>query len=350
MYLDSKYIVPVEGTEGEKSFDQEEKITFSFKNILNKFTKDSKSYNTQNLYKSFPFEKPPTNWDPYSKVRKFLEKQEESQNYDNTRESKKLSLNDRAKLLGEKRRVGPKKSELLRARTEEFQSKLTNKTRELLKIENKFRQGNSAFITRQTMADNVYYDDNEKNERFRMFKYNKENNFIVSLPFPSHYSSGQRKKEIEEFERKFYRIQAEEHLEPKKDVNEKEQDKKEEVDKGLLMKIEDLKAKIENSKKQRIVEDWVPDRLVCIRFGVKQPKKHLINKKEEKKGFDEIVIKAVENDLKNSDLRTPKLQENKLDDRIIEGEELIMPDENKFGARNEDKDLFDSIFNSSDED
>lgn len=53
-----------------------------------------------------------------------------------------------------------------------------------------------------------------------------------------------------------------------KNFNKTAKDIKEDV---VLSKIDTLKKKIEESKSRRTVEPWIPDKLLCKRFGVPQP-------------------------------------------------------------------------------
>lgn len=50
----------------------------------------------------------------------------------------------------------------------------------------------------------------------------------------------------------------------KKTMKECKQDK-------ILNQIDELKKKIEEEKGKRNVERWIPDKLLCKRFGVPQP-------------------------------------------------------------------------------
>jgi hypothetical protein len=115
---------------------------------------------------------------------------------------------------------------------------------------------------------------------------------------------------------------------------------------SLLMQIDELKEKVLLAKKKRIRQDWLPDKVVCIRFGVAQPKKH--NSGGGNVDFDAVVMPALEKDLKKNQLLGMDLEHMiKAEDAREEEEKdkVRMPDENNVNVGMADQDLFDSIFN-----
>jgi hypothetical protein len=115
---------------------------------------------------------------------------------------------------------------------------------------------------------------------------------------------------------------------------------------SLLLKIEELKEKVLQAKKKRIRQDWLPDKVVCIRFGVAQPKKHTSG--EGNIDFDAVVMPALEKDLKKNALLGMDLEHMMKAEEVREQEDkarVRMPDENNVQVEMADEDLFDSIFN-----
>lgn len=178
----------------------------------------------------------------------------------------------------------------------------------------------------------------------------QEGNMMINIPYPEGYKQRDIDAEQQEF-RRYYDVYQERMERKQLFAAGKEQ---------LLFKIEELKEKIEASKKKRTREEWIPDKVVCIRFGIAQPKPRSSAANNDA-DFDEKVMPALQKDLQMSkvgglDLRGMlDASSGPGDDDILEktgtGEKVaedkvIMPDENNIFAKPAEMDLFDSIFNT----
>jgi hypothetical protein len=280
---------------------------------------------------SYEKEKIPADFTPF---RRFQE--------NNFKGNKNLTAEERAKILGERIKIGdqPEKEEIDQKEADErfneksrsFLAKLSEGSKKLLAFDNKFVSGGTTFDPTTEEID--YFEDKQKNDRFKLYVARQESNFTGAIPWPPGYRGSDIDKEMKEFER-YFQIWTER--------KEKEQLFKTDREK-LLMQINDLKQKIEVHKKKRIREDWLPDKVVCIRFGVAQPKK-LVAPTEEIV-FDEKVMPALEKDLKQHKFAGIKLDDSKPDQKLEkEIDKVIMPDENNIDLPKAPQDLFDSIFN-----
>lgn len=294
---------------------------------------------------------------------------------DNTTKRQTLSNFDRAKALGERETIGDAKTleekadleardkklseDLLNEKTRRFMEKLSDKSKSMLSKDSKFVMAGTKF---DNITDSLNYfpNDAQKNARFKQYVLEQEG--LAPAPVP-----GLSKPSIlsENEEKEFSRLYM--VFEEKRDRDKlfkSEQEK-------LLFKIDEMKEKIEKVKKLRVIEDWIPDKVVCIRFGVPQPKKKGAQISEEH-DFEGKVMPALQKDLNKHKIMGISLEEpdsklakrllSDLDQEIgVEDQENqdaaekvlleegnkgpIMPDENNINIGKADQDLFDSIFN-----
>jgi hypothetical protein len=305
---------------------------------------------------SYEKEKIPADFTPF---RRFAE---------NKTFKRELTAADRAQMLGERETIGEKPTELstedqetekqiaqnlLNEKTRKFMEKLSDKSRNLLNNDNKFVLYGTQSDKGTEMID-YFPNDTQKNSRFKQYILEQEGLAPAIVPGLSKPTSWTPQEE-REFSR-MYQVYEDRQLRDKLFKNDQEK---------LLLKIEDLKEKIEQNRRQRIIEDWIPDKVVCIRFGVAQPKKKGVSIQEEQ-DFDGKVLPALQKDLKkhrflgveidNSVLTKRDLEEagpteaapglvTRPPDILRQEQTLFMPDENNIDIPRADQDLFDSIFN-----
>ena len=216
-------------------------------------------------------------------------------------------------------------------------SKLSENTRKLLSTESKFVMGGTKF---DSSLDSINYfpDDKHKNDRFKLFVVQREKGFGGDIPYPLGFRASDIQREALEFS-KYYAIYEDKKM--KEEIFQTGPQK-------LLMQIDELSKKLESAKKKRIREDWIPEKVVCIRFSVPQPKKKLVQVEETT--FDEKVLPKLEKDLKSHRFMGVKLDDSKptskaMEEEAAEEDRVIMPDENNINIKRADPDLFDSIFN-----
>ena len=232
----------------------------------------------------------------------------------------------------------------LNEKTKNFMSKLSEGSKKLLSKDSKFVLGGTKF---DSALDTINYfpDDKSKNDRFKLYVSQKDKGFGGDIPYPLGFRESDIQKENLEFS-KYYSMYEERKL--RDEIFQTGQDK-------LLIQIDELSKKIELHKKKRIIEDWLPDKVVCIRFSVPQPKKK--STFIDDSTFDERVLPALEKDLKQHRFMGIKLDDSKplsskdnidilqSEDKKDEVDIIIMPDENNINIKRADTDLFDSIFN-----
>jgi len=227
----------------------------------------------------------------------------------------------------------------LNEKTQSFMSKLSENSRKLLSTENKFVMGGTKF---DSSLDSINYfpEDKHKNDRFKLFVVQREKGFGGDIPYPLGFRASDIQREALEFS-KYYALYEDKKL-------------KEEIfqtgPQQLLMQIDELSKKLESSKKKRIREDWIPEKVVCIRFSVPQPKKKATQ--VEDSTFDEKVLPRLEKDLKSHRFMgglagepRPAAQPPGEGESGEAEDRVIMPDENNIHIRRADPDLFDAIFN-----
>lgn len=226
--------------------------------------------------------------------------------------------------------------EALNEKTQSFMSKLTENTRKLLSTENKFVMGGTKFDP-SLDALNYFPEDRLKNDRFKLFVVQREKGFSGDIPYPLGFRASDIQREALEFS-KYYAIYEDKKLKQELFQTGPQQ---------LLLQIDELSKKLESSKKKRIREDWIPEKVVCIRFSVPQPKKKQLA--AEDSTFDEKVLPKLEKDLKTHRFMGAAPGEAEpaapAEAPVPEADRVIMPDENNIHIRRADPDLFDSIFN-----
>lgn len=249
---------------------------------------------------------------------------------------------------------------LLNEKTKRFMDKLSDRSKTMLSKDSKFVMAGTKF---DSITDSINYfpNDQQKNTRFKQYVLEQEG--LAPAPSPGlNKPSAFTELEEKEFSR-LYMVFEERQDREKLFNTEKEK---------LLFKIDEMKEKIEQVKKQRVIEDWIPDKVVCIRFGVAQPKKKLANIAEEH-DFEGKVMPALQKDLKkhkimgidlnDTDATLAKRLVDDLGDLVdpsdpnqetlpgdqktskADSKAVFMPDENNIGIAKANQDLFDSIFN-----
>lgn len=238
--------------------------------------------------------------------------------------------------------------------------KLSDRSKTMLSKDSKFVMAGTKF---DNITDSINYfpNDQQKNNRFKQYVLEQEG--LAPAPSPGlNRPSDFSEQEEKEFSR-LYMIFEERQEREKLFKTEKEK---------LLFKIDEMQDKIEQVKRQRVVEDWIPDKVICIRFGVAQPKKKSANVVEEH-DFEGKVMPALQKDLRKHKIMgidlndtdatlAKRLAEDMEEiDEDAEGQDSVnpgkqklkahdkksvfMPDENNIGIEKADQDLFDSIFN-----
>lgn len=117
----------------------------------------------------------------------------------------------------------------------------------------------------------MFKGDKDKIERYKMFVWEKNGKLVSGIP-PGNMSFADLKKEKEEFEQiyqMFHRESTGQDLTAETPMTEEQKKQAE-----LLEKIKDLEAKIKKDQTRRKVEYWLPDKILCRRFNVPQPKVH----------------------------------------------------------------------------
>lgn len=337
--------------------DQETKASTDF---FEHFTEDDKPFRFQQPQTRIEI---PNAYDPFKKITDHFDKLRMEK--ESRRQKSKMSVKDRAKLLGEKERLGPNPE--LAAKTKYFMSKLSEKSRDLLKSKNKFVLSSTFSTTVDENKERVFEDD-LKNDRYNLFTLSKEGKYDSGIRYPLGYTASQINLENSEFE-KIYKMKKQ-----AKDFENKAKTKVHNTESGqeyLENKLKDMKEKLRKQRKKRVIEDWVPERLLCIRFEVMQPKKTVMRKVETKNvNFEQDIMPYLQNDLLKSSRPDDQLEEelsNKFDEssgidiksqgskkmkrlpnsneESSNGEKLQMPDENKVDFEPPSQDLFNSIFN-----
>lgn len=248
-----------------------------------------------------------------------FKKKEERENQ--IKKGRELSIEERAKLLGEKEMLGPNPE--LAARTKKFMNKLSDKSKTLLMTNNKFVLSTAHSVTPEN-AEKIFENDQPKNERYYLFCLKKTGKYAYDIRYPLGFKASDIARENEEFEKIYKLLPPPPPLAPS--------------EKNEL----DLKPRPQS----RIVEDFIPDRILCIRFGVQQPKKSILRRE---KNQEQDVLKVVEEELQGSNFEWRPPQEKELDSSMLR-EEIPMPDENRIGWEAPPDELFDEIFNENEED
>eukprot|EP01017_Pseudomicrothorax_dubius_P019918 TRINITY_DN21949_c0_g1_i1.p1 TRINITY_DN21949_c0_g1~~TRINITY_DN21949_c0_g1_i1.p1 ORF type:complete len:184 (+),score=66.72 TRINITY_DN21949_c0_g1_i1:391-942(+) len=129
-------------------------------------------------------------------------------------------------------------------------------------------------------------------------------------------------KEKQEFEAIYKKATGKIEMKPEPEVEQESAKPPQTKQEELLQRINELQKKIDKDRNQRKVEDWVPDKLLCRRFGFDQPHKdkpwlHVKKDKEKKPTFedkfdrgesllDEERLKQARQTLKEEDFKLPK--------------------------------------------
>lgn len=122
----------------------------------------------------------------------------------------------------------------------------------------------------------IFHGDKDKIERYKFFCWEKLGKLVSGIP-PGNMSYEDLRKEKEEFET-VYKIQTQPKMSDKVEeeeeevVQEKPMTEEERKQTELLKRIDELKKNIEKEKGRRKVEYWLPDRILCRRFNVPQPR------------------------------------------------------------------------------
>jgi len=179
-----------------------------------------------------------------------------------------------------------KRSQLLGEETEQQDSMLTNKLQNISEDFKLKMLGVKQFVkgANQDMlgsADLPFKENKQKQRRYFTFVQEKEGKLSLEVN-PGEISFSEAKKEKEEFER-FYKMYK---SQPQVTTTTPDASQQE-----LLKKIEELQKQIQLEKAKRRTETWIPDKLLCKRFGVKPPSKDQQAPVEHKKDqfYDEIL-------------------------------------------------------------
>lgn len=156
-----------------------------------------------------------------------------------------LSVQDRAQMLGEKIVSADEtgRDEILTLKTQNFMSKLSEKSRTMLLGNNKFVES-SAHSTKDAEEEllEMIFQDRQKNERYRQYAQSKLNQSVPSIRYPLGYRASDINKEVLEFERIFAEREA---AHSKEDQVQNKQEK-------LLCEISEMKKKIDELKNSRV--------------------------------------------------------------------------------------------------
>jgi hypothetical protein len=104
----------------------------------------------------------------------------------------------------------------------------------------------------------MIFQDRSKNERYRLYVQSKDNSSASAIRYPLGFRASDINKEILEFERIF----AERNVAQAKDEQVQTQQEK------LLCEISDMKKKIDTLKNSRIKTNWLPPKILCMRYGI----------------------------------------------------------------------------------
>lgn len=303
---------------------------------------------------SSEIKKMPKDYDPYKKVKQFLNSEQE-QTERRAQRRRTLSVKERALLLKEDFQAAEQSSNpKLALKTQSFMKKLSDQSKKLLMTSNRFVQTNKKVDDISYTPTEQIYEDRLKNERYHFFSLKQKKLYKGEIRYPLGFRASQINQELSEFANMYSQRKAGMEEEDQNPIAEPEE-KKTEKEK-LLFKIEEMREKIEQRKKKRVIEDWIPNRVLCIRFKVQQPKKKAVMRKQRKFDFEKDIMPVIERDLKQGARKRMIEEERELEKRMVEEEEklrdegVVMPDENQIDFVKPEKDLFDSIFNDDDSD
>lgn len=269
-----RYEADEEEAEDTKRLDKAKKVVIQNLRALDEFIKDEKPFKIAGPVHLKPLEIP-KDYDPYKKVKEFLKAGgKEKMELEKAKGNRRLNPAQRAEMLGE--RDATTDYELQRQQTK-F-ANISEETRKKILGAKTFVRGTEA-STDSHDVDAPFRDDPDKQERYKLFILEREGKIVGGSMPAGHVSLSQLRREQEEFQKlyEFFYL-------PKKKKQEEEEAKKREADKlaslgvsqdkaHLIHKIEELKSNLEKVQNQRRREEWVPDKILCRRFGVPPPHK-----------------------------------------------------------------------------
>ena len=166
---------------------------------------------------------------------------------------KNLDYKDRANILGEDliRETGKiEESDEIKGKKKDFLSEESKKRITNIK---KFVKGSEQDMIMHKNLENLFCGDSKKQERFKNFSLEKDGKIVGGLSDFSYRNYAEKEREMKEFE-KLYEELLHNIKEPE-----------------IGDRITELKKIIDVEKRKRITEQWMPDKMLCKRFGVKQP-------------------------------------------------------------------------------
>jgi len=359
--------------EGDTTIDEgllrKAKMKKANRNALLEFEKDSAPYRVD--IKTYEPEEIPKDWDPFKKIKEYYSKGGASSGEvaAQGRGWQDMNPQKRAELLGE---AGDILEMKLQSISEEAKKKIAGVK--------KFVRGEE-----QTMGGDdlnlIFHGNKDKIERYKFFCWEKLGKLVSGIP-PGNMTYEELKKEKEEFET-VYKIQTQPKLSDKVEEEgeaeveeEKPMTEEERKQAELLKRIDELKKNIEKDKAKRRVEYWLPDRLLCRRFNVPQPKPRGDIETEEDRQQDkfnqEILpaffghkapapkeVKPQMNMMTGDDMPVKEFRSNKMDraqafeqqsEEIEEEEDVQENEPEPVEEERPPMELFESIFGDEDED
>jgi len=227
------------------------------KNALLEFEKDTVPYRVD--IKKYEPEPIPEGWDPFKRVKEFLSKGNTAPSGMKTQRYQQLDPKKREAMLADEKDI-----------LEEKLATISEETRKRIANVKTFVRGETQSMGGDDL-DLIFHGDKNKIERYKNFCWEKLGKLVSGIP-PGNMTYQDLVKEKEEFERIYQTQQQERANQTEQPKFEKPMTEEEKKQAELLQKIDELKKNIQKERGKRRVEYWQPDKILCRRFNVPQPK------------------------------------------------------------------------------